>query len=241
VDIFDNSVLNGTSIAMGPTGAPVVAERGPSNSGAYGKARAELGSNGFMASSGAAGFSAWSDGFTLTGGSGAGDLTISVSIHGELVGTAADMVYGLYVAKTPFSVDSEVGFNDENLGAALANANLLLSYSMTDSNASPNTTLIGKLNFTFGEKFYLFSYLGGDVCTPLEPGRIKPCSGGSEDFYHSAVFGLTAPAAAAVSTLSGHEYVAAVPEGGPVALFVVGLLTLSMSGRRTRAPGSCKG
>ena len=59
VDIFDNSAVNGTSISVEPTGAPVVLERGPSTSGAYGKARAELGSNGFMATSGAAGFSAW--------------------------------------------------------------------------------------------------------------------------------------------------------------------------------------
>jgi hypothetical protein len=230
VDVFDNSPLSGTFVSVGPTGAPVFVERGPSLSGAFGKARAELGSNGFYSTSGAAGFSAWSDGFTLMGagggGGGSGDIDVSVSIHGTIIGQEADMSYGLYVSKTPFSIDSEAGLNDLNLSATLANASQVLSYAINNADKSPNTTLTGKLNVTFGETFYVLAYLYGDVCTPLEGPGHASCSGGSQDFYHSAVFGLTAQNAAQVSTLSGHTYAAAVPESGSLALAMVGLFTL---------------
>ncbi|MBT9611059.1 PEP-CTERM sorting domain-containing protein [Aquabacterium sp.] len=232
VDIFDNSTDSGTSFGTGPDGATVVVERGPSTSAAYGKARGELGSNGFLATSGAAGFSAWSDGFTLTGGSGAGELDISVSIHGAITGTEADMAYGLYVSSTPFSVDSETGLNDVNVAAALANATRVLWYVIDDANGSPNVTLTGKLNVTFGQTFYLLSHMSGDVCTRLEDESQAGCTGGSEDFYNSAVFGLTAPTSAAINTLSGHGYAAAVPEPESLALFVMGLITVSVASRR---------
>jgi hypothetical protein len=234
VDIFDKTVSEGTSFSVEPTGAPIVVDRGPSMSGAYGKARAELGSNGFMATSGSAGFSAWSDGFTVTGGSGSGELDVSVSIHGAIIGREADMAYGLYVSNTPFSIDSELGLNDSNLSTVLVNTNRLLSYSINNADKTPNTTLTGKLDFTFGQQFYLISYLYGDVCTPLEGLDHVDCTGGSEDFYHSAVFGLTAPASAVINTLSGHEYAAAVPESGSLALFIFGLLTISISRRRSQ-------
>lgn len=226
VDVFDNSPFSGTFVSVGPTGAPVFVERGPSLSGAFGKARAELGSNGFYSTSGAAGFSAWSDGFTLMGAGGSGDIDVSVSIHGTIIGQEADMSYGLYVSKTPFSIDSEAGLNDLNLSATLANASQVLSYAINNADKSPNTTLTGKLNVTFGETFYVLAYLYGDVCTALEGPSHAACTGGGQDFYHSAVFGLTAQNAAPLSTLSGHTYAAAVPESGSLVLAMAGLLTL---------------
>ena len=41
VDIFDGSALSGTTFSVLPNGTPVLVERGPSASGAHGKARAE--------------------------------------------------------------------------------------------------------------------------------------------------------------------------------------------------------
>jgi len=234
VDVFDNSPFSGTFVSVGPTGAPVFVERGPSLSGAFGKARAELGSNGFYSTSGAAGFSAWSDGFTLMGAGGSGDIDVSVSIHGTIIGQEADMSYGLYVSKTPFSIDSEAGLNDLNLSATLANASQVLSYAINNADKSPNTTLTGKLNVTFGETFYVLAYLYGDVCTALEGPSHAGCTGGGQDFYHSAVFGLTAQSSASVSTLSGHAYAAAVPETESWILAMAGLFTLPALIRRAK-------
>jgi hypothetical protein len=234
VDIFDNSAFNGTGFVAGAAGAPVLIDRGPSISGAYGKARAELGSNGFMATSGAAGFSAWSDGFTLTGGSGAGEVDISVAIHGSIEGTEADMSYGLYVSDTPFGFDAVTALNDANLDAPLGHATKVLSYSINNANLSPNATLTGKLTFTYGQQFYVFSYLYGDVCTPLEGAGSAGCTGGSEDFFHSAVFGLTAPSTAAIATLSHHTYAAAVPESSAWVLAVAGFSAILMWRRPTK-------
>jgi hypothetical protein len=47
------------------------------------------------------------------------------------------------------------------------------------------------------------------------------------------VFGITAPQAAAIDTLSGHAYAAAVPEAASWAMLCVGLLTLAMAARPT--------
>jgi hypothetical protein len=235
VDVFDSSALEGSSFAVDTNGAPVVAERGPSPFGAHGKARAELGSNGFMATSGSAGLSAWADGFTLTGGSGAGELDLSIVIHGSITGTEADMAYGLYVSSTPFDIDTETGLSDSQLDTVLAQSTRILFYDIDNANASPNTTLAGRVTFTYGRTFYLFSYLLGDVCTPLEGPSASNCTGGSEDFYHSAVFGITAPSSASINTLSGHAYAAAVPEPASWALLCTGLFTFAVI-RRSDSP-----
>jgi hypothetical protein len=240
VDIFDNSSLAGSRVVVDPTGSPIVVDLGPSPSGAYGKARAELGSNGFLATSGAAGFSAWADGFTLTGGTGAGELDLSIAIHGDITGVEADMAYGLYASNTPFGIDTQAGLGDVRLSEVLARSTRILSYDINNAGAPPNTTLTGRLAFTYGQPFYLLSYFLGDVCTPLEDPSQSGCTGGSEDFYHSAVFGITAPQAAAIDTLSGHAYAAAVPEAASWAMLCVGLLTLSVSGLRSqRARQAC--
>lgn len=235
VDIFDNSSDAGTSLVVDPLGLPIAVERGPSASGAHGKSRAALGSNGFMADSGAAGFSAWSDGFVVTGGTGSGQIEISITIHGAITGHEADMVYALNMSQTAFSIQSETGINDDNIDATLSHSTRILSYAINNSDASPNTVLTGKLNFTYGQKFYLLSYLGGDVCTPLEGPAHQGCTGGSEDFYHSAIFGMTAPTDAVITASSGHAYLAAVPEPGSWALVGIGLVTMALRRRLLQA------
>lgn len=85
--------------------------------------------------------------------------------------------------------------------------------------------------FEFGQTIYLASVFGGDVCYSTGSAD-QECKGGSEDFFHSAIFGISVPDNATLTTLSNTRYGAAVPEPGTWALLCSGLLATGLARRR---------
>jgi len=230
VNIFAPGPTEGTTLIVSPD-SPVFAERGAAP-GPYGKARAVFGSNGFAILSGAAATSGWSDGFLITGGAGASLVNVSVDVHGSVVGSEADMSYTLFASANPFDLQAIADATTvDNQNPMVPGADRILHTEIFNGQGPSDVTLIGTLPFVFGQTFYLASVFLGDVCGLHQPG----CTGGSEDFFSSTDFGITAPPGAALSTLSGTTYAAAVPEPATWCLLCAGLLAiLAVSSRRTR-------
>lgn len=216
---------------------------------AFGRFRSAYGSTGFGAQvtgginrevDGGAG---WSDGFTVSGGSGGGTLPINTHIQGTATGDI-EMFFGVFVSAQPFdvatlfaAVQAAPGFWAVQLPNAtrvlftgianrcgMAGASSECGHVPYESFDGPfDLTLGASVPFTYGQPFYVLSVLGGGVGV----------FGGSMDFYNSATFGISAPAGASLSTMSGAVY-APVPEPAAWLLIALGVLTLHLRRRGSR-------
>jgi hypothetical protein len=220
---------------------PVVVETG-SLPAAYGKFRGAYGSNGIdiQVTGGidreVDGGTIWTDGFTIIGGSASAQLQLSARVQGSVIGHA-EVDYALYVSSQPFdlqvimdTVSATHGFWDLQLPGAVRVLYTAVANGcgqpkpMGDCGHVPfenfqgpfDQTLYTSVPFTFGQPIYVASVFAGGVGV----------FGGQASFFNSADFGLTAPAGASVSALSGTIYTAAVPEPQAALLFALGLAAL---------------
>lgn len=182
--------------------------------------------------------SVWADQFTITGGSGVGQTAVSALVTGEF-GPKADPSYGgggayyLFVANAaqvssilakPFEF---IVANTASMPSTLRLEQNVLTPGYTDPGTSlpPGSsfggTLTGQIDFTYGESFYLVSALAGYANDY-----------GILNAFNTAVFGITAPAGALISTDSGSMYAAAVPEPQTYIMFLVGIGCLYAVGKR---------
>lgn len=196
----------------------------------YAKARASFGNNGAYAIAigqpaklGAYAESIWVDSFNITGNVGVDTLDINVLVNGTLDGggqpggPGSNSFYQLYFSNSPISCD----FDELSCtGAQL----IPLTEAISGSKIFTST-----LQFTYGERFYLASYLGAEVL-----------GNGYSDFYGSAHFGATAPGNASIVGESGFTYALAssVPEPGTMLLLLVGTTLLGLLRNRKRLQGS---
>jgi len=175
----------------------------------------------------------WSDGFLVAGGSGSSLINVSAQIGGSVAGLA-DMSYTLFASSNPFDVQTilaafEIDDQDPQIPGAVAVLHTEVFHGAQQGVV--NVTLAGTIPFTYGQTFYLASVFGGDVgCVNL--GCV---GGGSEDFFNSSNFGITAPAGGTLTTLSATNYAAAVPEPSTWLLLCAGLISvLAVPRRRAR-------
>lgn len=230
---------------------PVVVEAG-SQPTAYGRFRAALGSNGFEAQ-GIGGIdrevdggSVWSDGFTVTGGTGSGLLTMSTHLTGSISGLG-QMGYALFVSSQPYDLNAllaTVGANHNGFWALqLANSVRVMFTGVANGCGSGiwnpdcghmplqnyqgpmDVTLTAKVPFTYGQALYVATGFSGAVLTP----------GGSASFLHSADFAISAPAGATMAALSGSVYAAAVPEASIGSMLSLGIVVIAVARRRRMA------
>ena len=226
----------------------VIVETGtlPEPNGTY---RASLGNAGFASAvSGnadreVAGGTIWSDGFTVTGNTGQGSLSLSSHIDGSLFGSS-EVFYALYASSKPFSLDTIL--------TAVGKANGFWRVELTDSvrllftgavngcdlsnsyrncghlpyhnyHGSLDITTTSNIQFTYGVPIYVASIFGG--------GSIY---NGSASFLNSATFGITAPTASTLTSISGAVYAAAVPEPSAWVLLLSALAIGPVLLRRNR-------
>lgn len=194
----------------------------------YAKARASFGNNGAYAVAhhqaanlGAYAESIWVDSFTITGGVGTGTLDINVWVSGQMDGAGqpggpgSNSFYQLFVSNAPITCDFDaMGCTGTHLIPLVEGIN-------------GSRLLNAQLSFTYGETFYLASYLGAEVL-----------GDGFSNFYGSAHFGATAPDGAAITGSSGLTYALAanVPEPAGVALVFAGLAVLGFARRKGAQP-----
>lgn len=195
------------------------------------KARASFGDNGVaIPSSAGYAVSAWSDGFVVTGGSGAGSLNLSVQLHGTLI-DPQDVHYALLKSDDPNAFSPATIITD-GVATVPTDTTQVLYVEVDDSldhgdhgaislpSGFVNQVFNVSVSFTYGQTFYLASVL--DI-------------GGHGDFYNSAVFGVTAPEGANITSLSGTLYpAAAVPEADTYAMILAGLGLVGFMARRRR-------
>ena len=238
VDIFDKGPLEGTTSTLSNTD-PVFVERGLEPA-AYGKSRAAFGSNGFAILSGAGATSIWSDRFTITyTGPGPMLVNFSVDVRGAIIGDA-DMHYNLLVSDQPFDLPAMLAsLEEDNEQINIPGSTSILKALIMDDQKSPHMTLTGTLPVLSGQTFYLASVFRGDVCTPLEGPEWAGCPGGSEDFFHSANFGISRPAGSTIATLSNTVYAQAVPEASSLMLTLAGLATAAGLARQAKVRRNC--
>ena len=157
------------------------------------------------------------DGFNIAGNVGTGNLNISVLVNGTLDGAGrpggpgSNAFYQLYVSDSPISCDFD------NLSCT-GNSLIPLTEAISGSRL-----FTARLPFTYGQTFYLASYLGAEVL-----------GNGFSNFYGSAHFGATAPGNASVAGGSGVTYALAssVPEPTTAVLLFAGLAALGVLRRR---------
>ena len=191
----------------------------------FAKARAIYGNNGAYATAthlpeaiGAYAESIWVDAFNIQGGSGVGSLSINVLVSGSLDGAGqprgpgSNSYYQLYASQMPI-------FCDFDQVACTGTAVIPLTEAISGSRLFST-----QLPFTYGQTFYIASYLGAEVL-----------GNGFSDFYHSARFGATAPGNALIVGNSGITYTSAasVPEPTTFSLFFVGAAVLFGLGGRS--------
>jgi hypothetical protein len=177
--------------------------------------------------------SIWADTFTISGGQGAGQATVSATVTGQFgSGYGAAGVYVLAVV-TEEQLNSIV---DDPYLAELPSTILYLSqhtlapgFEDEGERLAPGSAfgrvLTGMLPFVYDQPFMVVSLM----------------LAGANDFgelsaMNSADFGITLPGAgASLITESGATYPLAVPEPETYALFVAGLALLTTVTRRRRA------
>lgn len=229
---------------------PVIVHTG-TLSGPAGTYRASFGSAGFSSvvsgqvDRDAEGGTIWSDGFTVTGGSGLGSLIVSSQVDGSIFGRS-EVVYALYVSSKPFSLDiilSAVGdahgfwrlelpastrvlftgaVNGCNIPKASRNCGHL---PYEEYEGSLSLTVATNVPFTYGETLYVASLFGG--------GSVFE---GSTSFLNSAKFGITAPSTSTMNAMSGAIFAAAVPEPHVWMLLVIALTVGALHSRHYSSP-----
>jgi hypothetical protein len=184
--------------------------------------------------------SAWFDTFTVTGGSGAAAATISSSITGRFGdGFGATGMYRLWKI-SPDDLNSLLAAPlDALLDDTLPQGLLSLDQSVIDTSRftesgellAPGSdfgrTLVGEVDFVYGETFILLSVMAGFAN-----------DFGSLSSFNSAVFGITAPTASTLQSGSGFGYAAAVPEPMAAWLMAIGLPLLALALRRRVRPAT---
>lgn len=166
--------------------------------------------------------SAWSDEFTVSGGTGSGSAQVSLSISG-LFGTENAESAGYLLLKTadPLTPVDLMGYL---MGAPLPAGVEVVLWSADDGihDAGPvDTVFSGGFGFAYGTPFYLTSVAG-----------VMASGVGLADFSDTATFGISV-AAGTLATASGTAYLAAaVPEAHEWALMLVGLGLLGLQIRR---------
>lgn len=228
------------------SGDPVIVQTGTPQ-GPAGTYRTSFGYAGFSSAvSGdidreVSGGTIWSDGFTIMGGSGIGTLTISAHVEGSIFGRS-EMFYALYVSSKPFSLDTILGAVDDARGfwrlelpgsnrvlftGAVNGCNLQHAYRncghlpYENYEGSLSLTVASGVSFTYGESLYVASLFGGG--SVLE---------GSSSFLNSAKFGITAPSASTLTSISGYLYAAAIPEPSVWMLLVCAITIGTLYPRR---------
>jgi hypothetical protein len=205
-----------------------------SPSGAYGKARAALGVNGAYASVDpsridleAYAESIWADGFVILGGTGSSTVHVSVRVDGSLDGAGqpggpgSNAFYGLFISDAPMFCD----FDALSCGAGT------MAIPLTEP-LSGTQYLSADIAFTYGQPFYVASYLGAEVVGGMA---------GVADFFHSAHFGISAPTGATLAAESGTLYpdVVSIPEPATAWLLLLGVLCVPLL--RSRRPADILG
>ncbi len=195
----------------------------------YAKGRAQFGETGSYAIAtgqrpnvGAYAETSWGDAFTIVGGVGSGQLEVSVRVEGSLVGTGRpggpgpNSIYALFASDTPIAQAGVLGFLEDGTYSPPAGSRTVIGVHESFSGSQVYTALI---DFTYGQTFYLASYLGAEVL-----------GDGVADFYGSSHFGATAPGGASIQGLSGTTYLlsSAVPEPSMLMMLAAGGLLLSL-------------
>jgi len=170
--------------------------------------------NGYAAFAG----SIFTDGFTITGGS--GTASTSTTLSGSF-GTAADadMGYILLKSASPFTDLDALGdaLGDYVLTGTLP-PGLEAVHSVTASRTQPPpSVLTGNFTYQSGVPVYLVAGL----VTFAE-------QSGSASFLTTAQFGISAPAGSVLSTASGFTYAQAVPEPATWGMLLAGLSLLGV-------------
>lgn len=195
------------------------------------RARVSLGNAGAYAFSSdereAFGETWWVDGFTVTGGTGQGVLTLAVSVTGTLSGEGRAN-YGLFARQSMFSKSEltawlDCGGEPHCIPWEPQGSQALIPVTWAFGNGT--TVLTATLPFTYGQTVYLASYFG-----------VETWAAGEADFYGSAHFGISAPDGALLGSASGASYLsaAAVPEPGAPWLLAAGLVLLAVRRRRAQ-------
>lgn len=193
------------------------------------RARVSLGNAGAYAYSADAreafGETWWADGFTVTGGSGQGVLTLAVSVTGTLSGEGRAN-YGLFARQQMFTKSELAAWLDcggEALCIPQAPQGSQALIPVTWAFGNGTTVLTATLPFTYGQPVYVASYFG-----------VETWAAGEADFYGSAHFGISAPQGAVLDSASGTGYLgaAAVPEPSMPGLLLAGLAVVLARKRR---------
>lgn len=180
--------------------------------------------------------SAWYDTFTVTGGTGAGTARISSSVTGQFGnGFGATGMYMLFKV----SGSDLLALIDDPLSPLLSDSlpqtllgltqNVIDTSRFTESGEllAPGSafggTLVGEVDFVYGEPFVLLSVMAGFAN-----------DFGSLSSFNSALFGITAPQSRALITGSGYQYAAAVPEPATWLLMTLALPLLAWGVRQRR-------
>lgn len=165
--------------------------------------------------------SAWSDQFTVSGGTGSGTAQVSLSLTG-LFGADAYASAGYFLFKTAYPL-LPFDMLDYLNGAPVPADIQVVLWGAGDSinDAGPvNTVLTGSFSYGYDTPFYLTSVAG-----------VMASGVGRGEFGDTATFGISV-GTGTLTTASGTAYVAAVPEASEWALMLVGLGLIGLQIRR---------
>jgi hypothetical protein len=194
-------------------------------------ARAGLGNHGVLGADGGYSFSAWSDGFLVTGGTGPASLAVSIGIDGIVHGASADSLYMLMRSDdvSTFTSSSMLAWAQSGMETSPGGTRLFAVETDATPDHSPrpdvtlpadtpvNATFVVMVPFVYGQSFYLASALDAS---------------GTADFLNSVAFGISAPSGATLTAASGFSYAPAVPEPGAAILLLAGIVAVFFWRRR---------
>lgn len=182
----------------------------------------------------------WSDGIVAAGA--AGVLGFETRVRGDVVGQV-ELGYALFVSEQPFDLQvvlDTISASSSFAGLQLPNATRVMYTGVANLCGQPgaigdcgqvpfqnfqgalDVVLSAQVPFVDGQTLYVLAGFesGVDVL------------GGSSGFLNSADFSVTVPAGVSLSSLSGTDYVVAVPEAPAALLLLCGLAALALPARR---------